>query len=122
MSTVQQVYESRWGFHPCDHDQFLELKEAHKLVLRALRDCKRNTRWSRKFPHNRKGPEPKAVKSFDDATGLRRDIKLRSYYYKVLAEYRNARYPKPNSHAVQAMDLPRDFEDVVKELKKFYAE
>lgn len=128
-----KVYESRWGFHPCDRETCQKLKEAHKLLLRAYRDCKRNIRWNNKDPQNQKGPEPKAPKDFIEHGYHRLDKKefyglgFRRYgrsnlYLHVLHQYQKARRPAPNPHAVEPLDLPADFDKIVEELRKFYAE
>ena len=129
----QQVFESRWGFHPVSREDCLKLKEAHKLLLRAYRDVKRNIRWNHKEPQNQKGPEPKAPKDFIESgyhqldkktfygPGFRK-YKGKNLYLHVLHQYQKARRPAPNPHAVEPLDLPADLDKIVAELRKFYAE
>jgi hypothetical protein len=47
------VYQSRWGYHPCDYETYLLLKWLNGLFLRALRLYAAWQRWARKMPHNR---------------------------------------------------------------------
>jgi hypothetical protein len=53
MSTVQQVFQSRWGLHPCDYSTFRKLKFLNMLYQRAVRMAHAWDRWKRKDPHNR---------------------------------------------------------------------
>lgn len=124
-TTEQPTHQSRWGFHPCDHETFRDLKEFHKLLLRDLRATRRYERWSAKLPHNRvrrtygpgrillktePTPEPKCV-------GTERDV-----YLWVLAEYRNARKPQATLEAVAPLDLPAKWRTSLEKLTAFYAE
>lgn len=133
MTTTQQVYESRWGYHPCNYETCLELKKAHKLLLRAYRDAKRNIRWNRKQPQNQKGPEPRAPKDFIESGYHRLDKKSfyglgfrryngRNLYLHILEQYQKARRPQPNPHAVEPLDLPKDLDQVIERLEQFYGE
>lgn len=53
MSTKHPVFQSRWGFHPCDYAMFRKLKFLHLVYLRAVRLAHAWDRWKRKDPHNR---------------------------------------------------------------------
>ena len=57
-SNGQTVYKSRWGYHPCDYETFLKLKELNKLFEKSKQDAKNWYRWARKQEHNRRGSEP----------------------------------------------------------------
>jgi hypothetical protein len=99
----------RWGWHPCDHATFLEIKAYHRLSLQDLRATRRRERWEARLPHNRvsKGragagertpiPEPQCC-------GTRPDR-----YAWVLTEYRNLRRPAAAPEEVKPLDLPRDW-------------
>jgi len=50
--------QSRWGFHPCNHELFCQLKCLYKHYWQTLYDFHRWHRWSRKQPENRRGREP----------------------------------------------------------------
>ena len=49
----ENVFLSRWGFHPCDHETYLKLKELKKLFWLAVYQNGAYRRWERKAPHNR---------------------------------------------------------------------
>lgn len=131
--TTPEVHKSRWGFHPCDRETCKKLKEAHRLLLRAYRDCKRNIRWSNKDPHNRKGPEPKAPEGFIEfgyhqldenefyGYGFRKYGRVNLYLH-VLRQYQNARRPVERPVDVVPLDLPTGFDKMIDELREFYAE
>ena len=53
MSVVQQVFRSRWGFHPCDYPTFRKLKFLNGVYLQAVCRAHAWRRWHRKDPHNR---------------------------------------------------------------------
>ena len=38
-SNGQTVYKSRWGYHPCDYETFLKLKELNKLFEKSKQDA-----------------------------------------------------------------------------------
>jgi hypothetical protein len=50
---TMQVFQSRWGFHPCDYQLFLKLKRIHKAYWEGLRKLAAWQRWHRKLPANR---------------------------------------------------------------------
>jgi len=118
MSTVvsNKVSQGRFGFHPCSYEEFLELKQAHKVALEALRVGLRYHRWVRKDPDNRKGAEPPLPKStWVDADFGCHDFKR--FYLQLLAAYRNARYPKPTIEEVQFVEPPRNWKQVIANLQ-----
>jgi hypothetical protein len=88
MSTVENAVfqDRRGGYHPCDYETYLALKDAHKLYLRAYRDDLKWKRWDRKTVR-RVGPEP-ALSPFvlrgDDPAPI---------YHELLDVYRRARRP-----------------------------
>ena len=47
------MHQSRWGFHPCSHDEFRELRSLWRAVLMRRRQAAAWRRWSAKAPHNR---------------------------------------------------------------------
>lgn len=44
---------SKWGWHPCDYETFLQLRELHRDYWAALRRFAEWQRWARKHPQNR---------------------------------------------------------------------
>jgi hypothetical protein len=47
------MFQSRWGFHPCDYSTYRKLKFLHHVYQRAVRMAHAWERWKRKDPHNR---------------------------------------------------------------------
>jgi hypothetical protein len=47
------AHRSRWGWHPCDYETYLLLKELNALCEKARRQYAAWQRWRRKLPHNR---------------------------------------------------------------------
>jgi len=50
--------KGRFGFHPCDYQTYLKLKQLKKRFWETVYASARYDRWHNKFPHNRKGAEP----------------------------------------------------------------
>jgi len=49
----KNMFQSRWGFHPCDYLTYRKLKFLHRVYQDALRMAHAWARWKRKDPHNR---------------------------------------------------------------------
>jgi hypothetical protein len=47
------MFQSRWGFHPCDYETYRKLRFLNQLYLKAVRMAHAWERWKRKDPHNR---------------------------------------------------------------------
>jgi hypothetical protein len=47
------MFQSRWGFHPCDYQTYRKLKFLNQVYLQAVRLAHAWARWKRKDPHNR---------------------------------------------------------------------
>src|SRR5262249_51541295 len=47
------MFQSRWGFHPCDYPTYRKLKLLNQVYLQAIRLAHTWARWKRKDPHNR---------------------------------------------------------------------
>jgi hypothetical protein len=122
--TKNEVHEGRWGYYPCSHEEFLELKKAHKLVLRGYRDTTQWIRWIRKDPHNRKGPEPLrlALPHLENRSTAYIKWYWAKLYSEVLEVYRNSRYPVASPEEVRHMELSDEAKEVIKKLKAFYAD
>lgn len=131
-TTTNEIHESKYGFHPCDRETCLKLKEAHRILLRAYRDVKRFIRWDNKLPHNRKGERPCCPKLIE--VGHHRLDKHEFYgrgfarygtknlYLHVLHQYEKARRPKPTPEEVEPLDLPANLDEIVEKLREFYKE
>lgn len=50
---TQEIYQSRWGYHPCDYETFRLIKRLMVWRLRCLRASASLNRWSAKEPQNR---------------------------------------------------------------------
>jgi hypothetical protein len=47
------MFQSRWGFHPCDYQTYRKLKVVNQVYLQAVRLGRAWERWKRKAAHNR---------------------------------------------------------------------
>lgn len=47
------MFQSRWGFHPCDYQTYRKLKTLNQVYRQAIRLAHAWARWKRKDPHNR---------------------------------------------------------------------
>jgi hypothetical protein len=47
------MFQSRWGFHPCDYHTYRKLKILNRVYRQAIRLAHAWARWKRKDPHNR---------------------------------------------------------------------
>lgn len=110
--TVERGFKSRWGFHPCDVEDFQKIKTIHKFFWIAKCSKAAWERWNNKLPHNRvirervKGirrscqkilgpaPEPFFPKEYQDL--LKEDI---------ISLYEQARMPKENVNLVQPLNM-----------------
>lgn len=121
------VYRSRWGFHPCDYETYLLLKQLHALHEAALHAYADWQRWARKQPQNRVvrryrrneqgnrigseiiGPRPEPPLSplfctqsrvVQGATGESLGRRVAFDSLRVPEGYRQARMPAPTAEAV----------------------
>lgn len=54
MATMtQQVYQSKWGYHPCSRETYRKLRFLNGVYQKALSMAEAYRRWERKAPHNR---------------------------------------------------------------------
>jgi len=51
--TENKVYESKWGYHPCDRETYMKLKKLNYWFLKAQKRAAEWNRWARKDEHNR---------------------------------------------------------------------
>lgn len=52
------VFQSRWGFHPVNYEDFLILKAIHRRYWERLTRAYRWQTWKRKTRQHKNGPEP----------------------------------------------------------------
>lgn len=127
---------SKWGYHVCTKEQFLYLKEAHKLLLRAYRDVKRWAAWERKTVH-RVGPEPVIPSGFVTLgyhvsgqkvwygygfrlAGTEKSGKTNLYQH-MLNIYRVARRPHALAEELPRLEMPTDLKEILAALSAFYS-
>jgi hypothetical protein len=125
------AYKSKWGFHPCNREQFLKLKELNKLAFKAICQAAAWQRWNRKKPINRvmrpkirnseghvvgyQAPIPLAeppVSSmfyYIDTVGspkcMAKIVKAKPFLKQVMEDYRNARHPVAEESLVKPLNL-----------------
>jgi hypothetical protein len=52
------IYQSRWGYHPCNYQTYLKLRRLHRAYWEGRRLIAKWERWNAKRPENRTRPEP----------------------------------------------------------------
>ena len=52
------VCQSRWGYHPCNYETYLQLRRLHRAFWEGRRLLAKWRRWAAKLPRNRTRPEP----------------------------------------------------------------
>jgi hypothetical protein len=122
------VFQSRWGFHPCDYETFQLLKRLHALFEHARRRFAEWKRWKRKLPHNRvlrrvirdaagrkvgtevigPRPEPELSPVFCERLmivrgGAPAGERVRLLYEDLPEAYREARRPKATSEEAKPL-------------------
>lgn len=129
-TTISNVHQSKWGYHPCNREQFLFLKKAHGLLLRAYRDTKRWITWSKKTVYTYEEPKHPAMfiedgyhmagKKTWSGFGFKK-YRGQNLYHLVLEAYQNARRPVNNPNDVRDVELPSDLPKLVALLEAYYA-
>lgn len=136
----QEVFQGRWGYHPCSLETFLKLKEAHLLLLRAYKDIKALLRYNSKLNPN--GERPKCYEYLINRgyykrspngnmrygytiapqlyLGTNPDYPVLHYYGRILSLYQQARKPVENANDVKIFDIPDDLWEIIESLKEFY--
>lgn len=120
------AHQSRHGFHPCDYETLLCLKEYHILLYRAYCQYKRLATWTNKTVH-RSGPRPPYVPELVTLSPTGAVTFARhggrygpNLYLHVLAQYSAARRPRTSPGDVTPLDLPDDWKGQLDELRKVY--
>lgn len=54
MTTTVNIFESKFGFHPCDRETYKKLKKVRYYLHIERQQQSALKRWSAKLPHNRK--------------------------------------------------------------------
>lgn len=138
------VYQSRYGYHPCDRETSLKLKRFRFLLYLAYRDYKSSLRYLGRSPRNRdlKSPRlplcvlfstrlttysakrqrmvtsPVPVLSFMLVT--RNDVTTNLFFH-VDEQYHSARHPVATPDEVKPLRLPSDWQSILQQLESHYA-
>ena len=126
MNPTTTVYRSRWGYHPCNHELFLKLKQLHNWYWQTLYDFHRWHRWFRRLEPNRVGPEPRYCPGFVKDSTWYKPVQLGGepgckvyprtvVDHDVVELYRSARLP-------QAEPVPAWDAETIGRLETFYDE
>lgn len=125
-----QVFESKWGWHPCDRDTYHMLRRCNHLRLLAWHQDAKHDRWARKNPKNRIKRKPVFDKKHrkigytdpepvPEPSLAHRDLKLTLTKDTGVADihrnYIRAKYPKSSPETV--MPLTKSKEDIQEDLK-----
>ena len=51
--TETKVYQSKWGYHPCDLETYKKLRKLNQWFMKAQREAAEWNRWARKDKQNR---------------------------------------------------------------------
>jgi hypothetical protein len=137
MSIKQNVFPSRFGFHPCDQETFLKLKRLKKLFWQAVYAHTAWERWARKRPKNRfywakkerAGKKVRSDQPIPEPLTCSVWTRENSYDWQnsrkpliplddcgILEAFENARMPKGKSDQVVPLNLS------IKEINKMSAE
>ena len=129
------VFETRFGFVPCDYEHYKKLRRLQYLYLLSRKADAAHERWSRKAPQNRVerrwirnqqgqkvkriavGPlaQPKGgLEMFNKRYGT--SWSSPTLGEQVVADYRNAKYPK--SSAVEVGQVILSAEEIFKLLEQ----
>jgi len=124
------VHKSKWGYHSCSYEDFMFLKRAHKILLRAYKDAKRWIRWKNKTVYQ-SSEEPICHREFVElglhlagkkcwwGWGFKRYDRQNLYLY-TLKLYQTARRPVVNPEDVQFIEIPDNLKKLVDTLEEFY--
>ena len=108
MNVSNEVFKSRFGFHPCDYTTYLKLKNIKKWYYEWLRAAASWERWHRKEPQNRvirrKIPGKPGVSCGYEIVGPQPEPVVCPFFGKgtwFLADFENARMPRTEEQAGQ---------------------
>ena len=107
VSSLEAHVDRRGGYHPCDYETHLALKEFHRILFKDRCRTKRRDCWRAKTVY-RCGKEPQCV-------GTSKDL-----YAWVLTEYSRSR--RPAESPPKELDLPKNWRAQYDEYVSFYAQ
>lgn len=91
------VFQSRWGWHPCSREDYLRYKALHKIAYREMRISRVHAAWERKTVH--RGPvEP--PRSELQIRMVLSDREMLTFYQRLLSHYHSVRMPVEDIEAV----------------------
>ena len=143
----KNVFKSRWGFHPCNYETYLKLKEISKYYYKARAMLYDYVRWERKDPQNRiirkwirddqghkcgfevvgPKPEPKVCPLFM-RKGEDKRFWCPAYFgwdnpgSSFLEDYQNARYPKPEDQVKPLKHTPQQIDEFLAKCRAWFGE
>ncbi len=132
---VMNKHESKWGFHPCSREIFLQLRRINFLALQARRRIAAHTRWGRKDPQNRRlfvggaaGYEGAKKRQIPKSHRVYRvweepvlppiDVEMADI---IAADYQNARIPVPEKDVRKLILSDGRLLGLLKSLEDWYA-
>lgn len=128
-----EIHEGKWGFYPCDHENFKKLKRLNYLLLQTKVQAARWKRWGRKAEQNRKYAEPVLPESLYSLNGIssydkyrynwfnhNKIINITNLHEKIENDYKNAKYPKSDKDNVCQLTLSNvDMNKLLSELEEW---
>jgi hypothetical protein len=132
-ATKNDVYQSRFGFHPVDYETCRKLKTLHKRYWETVYAVARWMRWDRKTVHQH-GPEPKYCTVFVEEQGHWQRFKNRDGYtgkkycqktlndQGVVEAYHQARMPKKADDVKPISISPEEIDRLYNEVEDWFAE
>lgn len=115
-----KTFQSNWGHHPVNQEDFLILRKIHKIYWESLQQAYIWMRWQEKAEHNRSGPEPKTNKLFIDTdktwffytktknNGCRgHQCSFKPMFLDIVADFSAARSPVQDVSEVTAVDMSK---------------
>lgn len=89
---TQKIHKSKYGYHPTSYEDMIELKEAHKLLFRALRDIRKYYRWHNKLIRSVEPPYPGKYANWI--------YKYRKGGYKYILDVKKSKYTELINHKI----------------------
>jgi hypothetical protein len=128
---VSGVFQSKWGFHPCDYATYRKLKRLNWFAQLARRLDAEHDRWDRKQPQNRflktrVRDGERTIKGWAyDANGNRipwpepQYLRGQAWINSVEENCHRARYPKPSPDEVKPLSI-QDIDQQLADLENWY--
>jgi hypothetical protein len=128
MTNVNNVYQSRWGFHSCNYETYLKLKKLKKYYWKAIYRIAEWNRWNNKLPHNRiirkwhRNEKGQRV-GFEIVGQKPEPQRLPVFTREVLSDFENARLPYKTVEEIKPLYFSlNQIDSMLKELENFSSE